>query len=200
MKKDNTPKNFKALGKGVFPAKASFLLENPLRKLIKSPKLVAKRLLLNNDHNVLEIGAGSGYYSVEVAQKLKSGSLTLLDIQQEMLDINMQKMKLLGLKNVSATTINAASLPYSSNQFDRIFMVTVLGELNEAALALAEMFRVMRPGALLSVSEQRTDPDFLNLKNVKELAKSTGFIFEKKYGWFWNYTANFTKPKPKEAE
>lgn len=194
MKKQEKEIGFSRFGKGVFPAKASFLLDNPLRKLIKSPKLVADRLSLQSQYHVLEVGAGGGYYSVEVASRLTAGQLTILDIQPNMLDKAMSKLREKGFDSVTAVLADACVLPLRDAQFDRVFMVTVLGEVPDPCKTLQETFRVLRPGGLLSVGEQRTDPDFLSLSFVKSLADNVGFEFVKSFGYRWNYTANFMKP------
>lgn len=183
-----------AFGKGRFPAGASFLLNNPFRRLIKSPSLLVRRLALSPHMQVLEIGAGSGYYSVEVARKLFAGQLTVLDIQAGMLKLNEEKMRSAQITNVIPVLAGADRLPLGDNYFDCSFMVTVLGELENKEESLSEAYRVTRPAGLLSISEQRTDPDFLRFQEVNRLAKEAGFHLEQYFGWCWNYTANFRKP------
>ena len=184
---------FSTFGKGTFPAWASLLLESPLRKLIKSPSKVADRLALQETDQVLEIGAGSGYYSVEVASRLSSGRLTMVDVQQAMLDRAANATRAAGLSNIELHLADAASLPLTAGQFDVVFMVTVLGEVSDPEQSLIEAYRVLRQGGRLSISEQRTDPDFLSLNKVKALAKQAGFIYDSHFGIRWNYTANFCK-------
>jgi len=67
-------------GKGVFPPKYAFTLLIPLRNIFLSPRKLIQRLDIREDHNILEIGPGPGYFSTHVAKKLKSGRLVLLDI------------------------------------------------------------------------------------------------------------------------
>src|SRR4029453_700291 len=50
-----------------YPHQLSFLIDNPLRRLLISPSQFADRLSLNESSRVLEIGPGSGYFSVEIA-------------------------------------------------------------------------------------------------------------------------------------
>ena len=57
-----------------------------MRKFILSPRKLADRLHLKEDSQVLEIGPGPGYFSVEVARRVPHGHLELFDIQQEMLE------------------------------------------------------------------------------------------------------------------
>ena len=70
-------------GKGIYPSQISFWLDFPLRRLILSPKKLADRLHLKENFQVLEIGPGSGYFSVEVARRIPHGHLELFDLQKE---------------------------------------------------------------------------------------------------------------------
>ena len=52
-----------------------------------------KRLELQENMEVLEIGPGPGYFSVNAARALKQGELTLFDIQKEMLDYAKKRIE-----------------------------------------------------------------------------------------------------------
>ena len=61
------------------------------------------------------------------------------------------------------------------------------------AACLQDLYRTLRPGGLLSLTEQPGDPDFLPLPTVRALAEQQGFEFVESYGRGKNYTANFRK-------
>lgn len=90
----------RAVSRGVFPHQLSWILEIPLRRLILSPRALAIRLSLRPDSSVLEIGPGSGFYSVEVAKRIPDGHLELFDVQPEMLDRCRARFAASGLTNV----------------------------------------------------------------------------------------------------
>src|SRR5215212_6933949 len=53
---------------------------------------------------VLEVGPGTGYYSLDAARWLEpEGRLDILDIQQEMLDHTMRRAHALGISNIIPT-------------------------------------------------------------------------------------------------
>lgn len=61
---------------------------------------------------VLEIGPGTGYYSIDVAGRLMpEGTLEILDLQQEMLDHTMREARDAGLSNVVPLQGDAQKLP-----------------------------------------------------------------------------------------
>ncbi len=75
-----------AFARGTFPHEMSFILEWRWRNWLLSPEDLVKRLPLKKDSRVLEVGSGSGFYSVAVAKAIPEGKLELLDLQTEMLE------------------------------------------------------------------------------------------------------------------
>ena len=183
-----------AFARGTFPHEMSFILEWRLRNWLLSPESLAERLPLKKDSRVLEIGAGSGFYSVAVAAAVPEGKLELLDLQEEMLAKARQKMELAGLKNVGYSLARADEpIPLESESFDIVFMVTVLGEVKDQEFLIREARRLLRGGGTLSVSEHLPDPDFVSFGKLRGLVEKNGFKFNRKFGRSWAYTANFEK-------
>lgn len=181
------------LMRGVFPHEMSFLLELPWRNVFLSPRKLAARLPLTAGSRVLEVGAGSGFYSVEVARRLTEGHLELLDLQPEMLEKARRKLEAAGLSNVGYTPADAGRLPFREGSFDLLFLVAVLGEIADRGAFLAEARRVLKPEGILSVSEHLPDPDYSTCARVKPLVEEAGFRFVGRKGVSWSYTANFEK-------
>ena len=183
----------KTFGRGIFPQQMSFFLDLPLRKLILSPQRLVARLDLDPASHVLEVGAGSGFFSVEVARTLSQGKLQLLDLQIEMLKKAQRKLRANGLSNVAGTLADASALSFKEASFDQVFLVTVLGEIRDQRGFLKEAHRVLKQGGILSVTEHFPDPDFKSFEKVRALVESERFKLSKHYGTRWNYTVNFRK-------
>ena len=171
-------------------------LLNPLRNLILSPKALVKRLDLRTDLQVLEVGPGPGYFSPEIARSIPSGKLVLVDIQQEMLDMARKRLEKKGIANVEYVQGDAVELPVPGASFDVVFLVDVLGEVPEPdrGRCLRELYRVLRPQGLLSITEQLCNPHLLSAPAVQKLAEEEGFRLERTYGFSKHYTINFRKP------
>jgi ubiquinone/menaquinone biosynthesis C-methylase UbiE len=187
----NTVKRFAS--KGVFPHQFAFTLLIPLRNIFLSPKKLIERLELNEDHTVLEIGPGPGYFSFNVARKLKKGKLVLTDIQKEMLDYSKKRLDKKGIKNVEYKICDGNKLDFNDGSFDRVFMVTVIGEVEHKELYIKEIHRILKKGGLLSISELAGDPDKMSVKEVEELVMICNFKLKNQYGNDKNYTVNFEK-------
>jgi ubiquinone/menaquinone biosynthesis C-methylase UbiE len=178
-----------------FPHQMSFILELPLRRLLVTPSGLADRLHLQPDAKVLEVGCGSGVFSVEVARRLPRGHLELFDLQQEMLDKARRKIDAAGLgRVVGYTQGDAGHLALPRGEFDVAFLVAVLGEVPEPRRCLRALHRVIRPGGLLSVTEHLPDPDFSWPSHLRGMVEQEGFEFLERFGPPWSYTANFRRP------
>jgi ubiquinone/menaquinone biosynthesis C-methylase UbiE len=178
-----------------FPHQMSFILELPLRRLLITPSQLADRLHLKQDSRVLEVGCGSGVFSVEVARRVPNGHLELFDLQAEMLERARRKIEAAGLaKVVGYTQGDARQLAFPRDSFDVAFLVAVLGEVPEPHECLRALNRVLRPGGLLSITEHLPDPDFSSLSTLRALVEREGFALAERFGPPWSYTANFRRP------
>jgi ubiquinone/menaquinone biosynthesis C-methylase UbiE len=184
----------RAHGRGTYPHQLAFLLDVPLRRLVLSPRQLAERLHLREDSRVLELGPGPGFFSVEIARRLPRGRLVLFDLQREMLLKAGRKLERAHLCNTLRTQGDARALPYRDATFDVVVLVAVIGEVPDPPACLREIRRVLRPGALLSVTEQPGDPDFTPLPELQTMAEAVGFQLAESFGKGRNFTANFRKP------
>lgn len=183
-----------AFARGVFPHEMSFVLEWRWRNLLLSPQDLVKRLPLTKNSRVLEVGAGSGFYSVAVAEVVREGKLELLDLQKEMLDKARQKMESANLTNVGyILTSENGQIPFDDGSFDIAFMVTVLGEVEDQEFLVRETNRLLRTRGILSVSEHLPDPDFVSSAKLRQLLEDNGFRFNRQFGRSGAYTANYEK-------
>lgn len=183
----------RAFGRGVFPHQMSWFLELPGRGLIMSANTVAQRLPLKPDSRVLEIGPGSGYYSVAVAKRIPQGQLALVDIQAEMLAKTARKLSAAGISNFTCQLSDGNSLPFDSEFFDAIFLVTVFGEIEDRNAFLDEAARVLRADGTLSITEHHPDPDFESAPSLATSLDQHGFVPVQTLGWRWAYTLNARK-------
>jgi ubiquinone/menaquinone biosynthesis C-methylase UbiE len=185
----------RALGKGYFPHQLSWLIDNPVRRLIISPAQFADRLPLGATSHVLEIGPGSGYFSLEIARRIPNGRLELLDLQPQMLTKARQKLEASGFENVGYTASDAGEkISHPDSFFDIAIMVAVLGEIPNREGCLAEVRRVLRPGGVLAVHEHLPDPDRIRMPELRAQLEAADYHFQKQIGPRWNFTALFERP------
>jgi ubiquinone/menaquinone biosynthesis C-methylase UbiE len=139
---------------------------------------------------LLELGPGTGYYTLPAAGWVQPGGrLDLLDVQREMLDHTMHRAEKAGIDNLFPTCADARELPYEDGSFDGAFLVTVLGEVPDQEAALRELRRVVRPGGRIVVGEIAFDPHLVTRRSLGERAEAAGLRVEGGLGGpLWHFT------------
>lgn len=162
-----------------YPFAHATLLDSPLRTLLFGPARVLAAFGLRPGQRVLDIGSGTGYYSLEAARRIGDrGRLICLDIQREMLVETRRRLCAAGPENAGYVQASAEQLPFAPDSFDHVLLVTVLGEIPDRSRALREIRRVLHPGGRLSVSEQFPDPDFIAPGSLRHQLRALGFVEE----------------------
>jgi ubiquinone/menaquinone biosynthesis C-methylase UbiE len=141
---------------------------------------------------MLEVGVGTGYYSLHVARWLEpGGALDVLDIQQEMLDQTVRRAHESGISNIVPVRGDARELPYPDNCFDAAYLNFVFGEIPDGDAALRELRRILKPGGRLVVGEAFTDPHMVRFGVLRTRAEAAGLGFERRLGGSLGYYARF---------
>jgi ubiquinone/menaquinone biosynthesis C-methylase UbiE len=168
-----------------------FWVEAP-HPLITRPRL-REILEPRSGERLLEIGPGTGYYTLELAAWVgDQGSIEILDIQQEMLDHTIRAARERGLWNVNPTRGDAQQLGWDDDSFDAVVLITVLGEIPDQDAALREIARVLKPGGRLIVGELFGDPHMVTLGSLQRRAEAAGLRFERRVGPKLGYFARFS--------
>src|SRR3954462_6430983 len=142
---------------------------------------------------VLEIGPGTGYYTLDMARWLvPGGSVEIFDLQQEFLDHTMRRAVAEGLTNVHSTQGDATSLPFEDDSFDAIVLTAVLGEIPDQDAAMSEIARVLKADGRLVVGELFGDPHFTSPGALERRGKTAGLRLEHRSGPALGYFARLT--------
>jgi len=132
---------------------------------------------------VLEIGPGTGYYSLDAAAWIgPDGRLDIFDLQQQMLDHTMRRAAERGLTNITPIQGDARRLPYPDATFDAAYLVAVLGEIPDQQAALSELARVVKPGGRIVVGELCGDPHWVSPRALRRHATEAGLHAERRVG------------------
>lgn len=144
---------------------------------------------------LLEVGPGTGYYTLDVAEWIAPGGLLdIFDLQQEMLDHTMKRARARGLTNVVATRGDARLMPYPDRTFDGAYLAAVLGEIPDQDAALSELARVLKPGGRLVVGELFGDPHWVSPRKLHRRGEAAGLEFEDRSGSPLGYFALLRRP------
>jgi ubiquinone/menaquinone biosynthesis C-methylase UbiE len=174
------------------PAALSWLVYNPLRRWYTRP--VLDRVGIRPGERVLELGPGPGAFTADAARRAgPEGRLIAVDIQPAMIAQLERRIREAGLTNVETHVAGAYDLPLESESVERAFLVTVLPEIPDQDRALAELWRVIKPGGLLSITEEFIDPDYPFPFETIRRVEAAGFKPVQRFGNLWVYTINFRR-------
>jgi ubiquinone/menaquinone biosynthesis C-methylase UbiE len=102
---------------------------------------------------VLDLGSGTGYPALLAAHTVGStGSVTGIDLAEQMLDVARRKASSLELTNVTFRTGDVTTLPFDAGSFDAITSRFCLMFLPEIPTAAAEIARVLKPGGWVAAA------------------------------------------------
>jgi ubiquinone/menaquinone biosynthesis C-methylase UbiE len=99
--------------------------------------------------DALEIGAGTGYFTLNLLQLGLIERATATDISAGMLSALSASAALLG-QEVDTVRAEAESLPFADASFDLVFGHAILHHIPNLERAFAEFHRVLRPGGTLA--------------------------------------------------
>ncbi|MBX7526908.1 class I SAM-dependent methyltransferase [Qipengyuania vesicularis] len=109
---------------------------------------------------VADIGAGNGYYTVRLAERVGAdGRVLAQDIDQEALDRLARRVERYRLDNVSIRRGEFADPSLPADSFDRIFMVHMYHEIEEPYEFLWRMWPALRDGGQVIVVDRDRPTD-----------------------------------------
>lgn len=111
-----------------------------------------RRLNLRPGDRVLEVSVGTGTNLPLIARRLGgAGTIVGLDISRGMLDHCERRKR--GRGAVQLAEGEAAHLPFADGAFDAVFHHGGIAEFGDRGAAIAEMYRVARPGARVVICD-----------------------------------------------
>ena len=158
---------------------------------------------------VADIGAGNGYYTVRLAERVGAeGRVLAQDIDQRALDRLGRRVERYRLDNVSIRRGEFSDPRLPDNSFDRIFMVHMYHEIEEPYEFLWRMWPALRAEGqvvvvdvdrptdahgidplLLSCEFSRVGYELVAFKDAPELS-----------GYYAQFKATATRPEPEEIK
>ena len=106
-------------------------------------------------HVVLDLAGGTGDLAREFARNVGArGHVVLADINASMLEHGRRRLVDAGVGgNVTLAQVDAEKLPFDDNSFDRVSIAFGLRNVTDKDAALAEIFRVLKPGGKVLILE-----------------------------------------------
>jgi ubiquinone/menaquinone biosynthesis C-methylase UbiE len=119
-------------------------LDNPERRKALPPDQILSLLEIDMDHSVLDLGAGTGYFSLPAAG-LTAGTVYALDVEPQMLELLKQRAQDGRVNNIKLLQGAIEEIPMENDKADRVIASLVLHEVEPLSKGLQEIRRVLKP-------------------------------------------------------
>jgi len=140
-------------GKLFSPSKIP-LLEDAGRDAWQKPEEILNALNIKKGQTVADIGAGSGYLTVKLSDRVDAtGTIYAADIQQEMLDYISKRLAEKGIKNVTLvlSTMEDPKLP--PNSLDLAILLSTYHEIAQPIDFMKKIKLALKPKGRLAILE-----------------------------------------------
>jgi ubiquinone/menaquinone biosynthesis C-methylase UbiE len=140
------------------------VFESADRAKWQKPDGVVRALNLKPGQTVIDIGAGSGYFTRRFAKAVgPSGTVIGLDV--EMVDYMKTDARKLGLQNYHARVVKADDPELSPNSADVIFFCDTLHHVDERLAYLRKLAPALKPGGRIAVVDfKKNAPEGLAIR------------------------------------
>ncbi len=154
-------------------------LDKPDRAAWQRPDAVVAAMGLKGTETVVDLGAGSGYFTFPIARALAAGKVVAIDIEPEMIRHIHHRAMTDGVRNVEVL-LGKPDDPGLPPGADLVFVCDVLHHVADRPKWLANLGAEMKPGARLVVVEFKQGklpegpPDSAKLPRAEILRLVTG--------------------------
>ena len=141
----------------LFPPEDLGVLEGPDRDAWQEPELIMDALGIFDGAVVADVGAGGGWFTVRLAQRVGPNGLVYAeDIQPQMIESINRRVRRAGLTNVQAI-IGTPSNPMLPGPIDALLMVEVYSQVEDPVTLLRNVMPRLKPGGRVGIVEYRLD-------------------------------------------
>lgn len=138
-----------------FLNKIAFLDSKQREKLIPPEELISQ-MPIYEKHTVLDVGAGSGFFTIPMAESTSS-TVYALDPDSRMLSVIEEKAKEKGLSNIELIQDYLEDLSLQNDSIDFVMASLILHEVSSLSKALSKIYEVLNTGGHLLCLEYEND-------------------------------------------
>ena len=146
-------------------------LERPERERQERTDLLIAGLILSDDFVVADIGAGTGFFTFPIAQRVPKGKVFAVDIQPEMLARIARRKTLEKVVNVETVLGEQYDPKLPKNQIDLAFIVDAYHEFSFPREMGERLKESLRPGGQLVLVEYRAEDPRVPIKRLHKMSE-----------------------------
>ena len=158
---------------GVMGWEGAQWLERESRAHEERPALLLQELALAPGMTVADIGAGTGYYTWQLAKKVgPNGRVYAVDVQPQMIAMLDSQMAKRGVRNVVSVLGSETTVKLPPASVDLAIMVDVYHELAYPAEVLDSIVGALKPGGRVVFVEYRAEDPAVAIKPLHKMSES----------------------------
>jgi ubiquinone/menaquinone biosynthesis C-methylase UbiE len=163
-------------------------LDRPEREREEEPSKAVAALEIRRGQVVADVGAGSGYYTVRLAERVgPEGKVFATDIQPGMLALIRQRVAREKLAQVEVVQASVERTGLPEGQLDLVLMVDVYHELSRPQDALRQLRSSLKPDGRLVLIEFRKESAWVPIREDHKMSvaearmevEAEGFRFDR---------------------
>jgi FkbM family methyltransferase len=148
-------------------------LERPERAREERPDLLLAALDLAPGMSVADVGAGTGFYSWRMAERVgDAGRVYAVEVQPQMLDFLGRQLAQRGVKNVEPVLATVTDPKLAPESLDLALMVDVYHELEYPYEVLARVAAALKPGGRMVFVEYRGEDASVPIKPLHKMTEA----------------------------
>ena len=171
--------------------RAAGWLNRPERVREEMPDDVVANMGLESDHVVADIGAGSGYFSFRIADRVPSGKVLAVDIQPEMLQLIERQKTDTGVANIEGVLGQIDNPNLAPNSIDAAIMVDAYHEFSHQFEMINGIYDALRPGGRIFLLEYRGEDDSVPIRPLHKMTEEQVVKEMSIFGLEWTETLDF---------
>ena len=171
--------------------RAAGWLNRPERIREEMPDDVVANMGLESDQVVADIGAGSGYFSFRIADRVPSGKVLAVDIQPEMLQLIERQKTNKGVANIEEVLGQVDNPNLAPNSIDAAIMVDAYHEFSHPFEMINGIYNALRPGGRIFLLEYRGEDDSVPIRPLHKMTEEQVVKEMSVFGLEWTETLDF---------
>lgn len=137
-----------------FDPKKLAKLNNPERLKTLNPDLIWKALDLQNPEVLIDIGAGTGFFTKEFAKKLPEGKIFACDSEDVLIQWMQENIT---DENIIPLLCSETFVELEDNIADLVYMINVHHELSDPESSLKTAYRLLKKGGKIAIIDWKQE-------------------------------------------
>lgn len=164
-------------------------LERPERVQQERTDLLIEKLALKPTNHVVDLGAGSGYFTFRMAPLVPQGKVYAVDISPEMLAIVRAKMRKSNAENIETVLSTVTDLKLENNSADCVLIVDAYHEFSHPLEMGKSIYNTLKPGGKLVLIEYRMEDPGIPIKKLHKMSQKQAIQEISAVGLKWEETS-----------